>query len=91
MSSFLIGKQTKLPNPETTLSQFFEDFLEKNHLENKIGVIDPQTNLTFGKLNSIANQIARVLIEKLRGVVSKQENYLPVLVAVRFEPGREQI
>ena len=87
MSSILIGKQRKLPEPGTTLNRFFEEFLEKNNLENKIGVVDPQIKISFGKLNSTANQIARILIEELKGFVSKNESHSPVLIAVRFEPG----
>ena len=88
MASIFFGKPTELPNENVRLEEFFESLLLGNgSLENKIAVIDPGKTLTFGQLNSAANQVARALIREL-GVVGANQDRGPVLVAVRFEPGR---
>jgi hypothetical protein len=93
MDSILIGQKTQLPDPVTSLNKYFEELLEnEKDLENKIGVIDPTKKITFGQLNAQANQIARVLIRDLRSEYELEtkhldNNDLPILIAVRFEPG----
>ena len=89
MDSILIGRKTQLPDDVTSLNQFFEELLEnEKDLENKIGVVDPNKKITFGQLNAQANQIARVLIRYLIEEESETKNNdLPILIAVRFEPG----
>ena len=89
MDSILIGQKTQLPDDVTSLNQFFEELLEnEKDLENKIGVVDPNKKITFGQLNAQANQIARVLIRDLIEEESETKNNdLPILIAVRFEPG----
>ena len=89
MDSILIGQRTQLPDHATSLNQFFEELLEnEKDLENKIGVVDPTKKITFGQLNAQANQIAKVLIRELIEDESKTKNNdLPILIAVRFEPG----
>ena len=89
MDSILIGRKTQLPDDVTSLNQFFEELLEnEKDLENKIGVVDPNKKITFGQLNAQANQIARVLIRDLIEEESETtNNVLPILIAVRFEPG----
>ena len=89
MESILIGQKTQLPDDVTSLNQFFEELLEnEKDLENKIGVVDPNKKITFGQLNAQANQIARVLIRYLIEEESETKNNdLPILIAVRFEPG----
>ncbi len=89
MDSILIGQKTPLPDFATSLNQFFEKLLDnEKDLEKKIGVIDSTKKITFGHLNTQANQIARVLIQELIESESEMKNNdMPILLAVRFEPG----
>ena len=87
MASISIGQQSQLPKHPQTLHKYFEELLDtQNNLGNKIGVIDPTKEITFGHLNDQANQIARCLIKELKA--ANEEENLPTLVAVRFEPGK---
>ena len=88
MAPILFGKPTELPNEKVRLEEFFENLLLGSEcLRDKIAVVDPNKSLTFGQLNSAANQVARALIREL-GVGGNQDGGGPVLVAVRFEPGK---
>ena len=87
MASLSIGQQSQLPEQHQTLHKYFEELLDtQNNLKNKIGVIDPTKEITFGRLNDQANQIARCLIKELKA--ANENDNLPTLVAVRFEPGK---
>jgi len=90
MASILYGKQTDLPNERVRLEEFFENLLLGDEsLRDKTAVVDPKKSLTFGQLNSSANQVARALICELGVGATQDEGH--VLVAVRFEPGKSQL